>query len=66
MTRSSQKHPGHDRTIVAHDDWFRRQVADAVREADNPATEWIPHAVVKQDMARQRAELLARVEDKAS
>ena len=63
MTRSDRKHPGCDRTTAAHDSWVREQVADAVREADDPATEWIPHAVVKQDMARQRAELLARIED---
>ena len=34
----------------------------ALKEADDPNTEWIPHEVVKQDMARQRAELLARIE----
>lgn len=46
---------------AAHDKWFREQVEAAVAEADDPKTEWVPHEVVKQDMARQRAELLARI-----
>lgn len=46
---------------AAHDRWFREQVEVALKEADDPATEWVPHDVVKQDMARQRAELLARI-----
>ena len=50
--------------FLTHSEWFREQVEDAMREADNTATEWIPHAVVKQDIARQRAALLARIENK--
>lgn len=46
---------------AAHHKWFREQVEAAVAEGDDPNTEWVPHEVVKQDMARQRAELLARV-----
>ena len=45
----------------AHDKWFRDQIEEAIKEADDPNTEWVPHEVVKQDMARQRAELLARI-----
>ncbi|WP_137114101.1 hypothetical protein [Mesorhizobium sp. GR13] len=52
-----------DACLTADDAWVREQVADAVREADDPNTEWVWHEVVKQDMARQRAELLARIED---
>lgn len=52
-----------DACLTADDAWVREQIADAVREADDPNTEWVPHEVVKQDMARQRAELLARIED---
>lgn len=48
---------------IAHDTWFLAQIEEAMREADDPNTEWAPHEVVKQDMARQRAELLARIED---
>lgn len=46
---------------AAHDRWFREQIEEAIKEADDPNTEWVPHEVVKQDMARQRAELLARI-----
>lgn len=46
---------------AAHDRWFREQVEEAINEADDSKTEWVPHEVVKQDMARQRAELLARI-----
>ena len=46
---------------AAHDKWFREQVEAAVKEADDPNTEWVPQEIVKQDMARQRAELLARI-----
>ncbi|MCD1635907.1 hypothetical protein K7H91_19275 [Martelella mediterranea] len=50
---------------AAHDKWFREQVEIALREADDPDTEWVPHEVVKQDMARQRAELLVRIKGDA-
>ncbi len=46
---------------AAHDKWFREQVEAAVKEADDPNTEWVPHEIVKQDMARQRAEMLTRI-----
>jgi hypothetical protein len=44
-----------------YDKWFREQVEEAIREADDPNTVWIPHEVVEEEMARQRAELLARL-----
>jgi len=44
-----------------HDRWFREQVEQGVKEADDPNTQWVAHEVVKADMARQRAELLARI-----
>lgn len=46
---------------AAHDRWFRGQIEEAIKEADDPNTEWVSHEVVKQEMARQRAELLARI-----
>jgi hypothetical protein len=46
---------------AAHDKWFRSQVEDALREADDPATEWVSHETVKQDMAQQRAALQTRL-----
>lgn len=47
---------------ASHDKWFREQVAEAVAEADAPGAEWIPHEVVKADMAKQRAALQKRIE----
>ncbi|CAM4132209.1 hypothetical protein [Roseateles saccharophilus] len=46
---------------AAHDKWFREQVADAIAEADAPGAEWIPHELVKADMAKQRAALQKRI-----
>lgn len=46
---------------AAHDKWFREQVADAIAEADAPGAEWVPHEVVKADMAKQRAALQKRI-----
>jgi hypothetical protein len=46
---------------VEHDKWFREQVALALKEADDPATIWIPHDMAKADMQRQRESLLARI-----
>jgi hypothetical protein len=45
-----------------HDRWFREQVEIGLKEADDPKTVWVPHEDVKADMARQRAELQARLE----
>lgn len=42
-----------------YDKWFREQVEEAIRDADDPNTFWIPHEVVEEEMARERAELLA-------
>lgn len=47
---------------AAHDAWFRGQVEAALREADDPGTDWVPHDVVKEDAARQRADLLSRLQ----
>ncbi|PDT04791.1 hypothetical protein CO666_08615 [Rhizobium chutanense] len=44
-----------------YDKWFREQVEEAIREADDPNAVWIPHEVVEEQMARERAELLARL-----
>jgi len=50
---------------AAHDRWFREQVEQAVKEADEPNTQWVPHEVVKADMAKQRAALLKRIKSRA-
>jgi len=43
---------------VEHDKWFRAQVAQALQEADDPATV-DTHDTAKVDMQRQRESLLA-------
>jgi hypothetical protein len=48
-----------------YDRWFREQVEEAIREADDPNAVWIPHEVVKEEMARERAKLLARLKGEA-
>lgn len=43
-----------------HDAWFRAEVAEGLREADDPAVAKIPHETVKRDMQRQRKAIEAR------
>jgi hypothetical protein len=43
-----------------HDAWFRREVQEGLREANDPNAVWIPHEEVVADMERQRADLLRR------
>lgn len=43
-----------------HDAWFRAQVEQAMREADDPAIERLPHENVGTAWRRQRAELVRR------
>ncbi len=45
-----------------YDAWFRRQVEEALRQADDPSVERIPHEVIKEEWWVERAELLARAE----
>ena len=44
----------------AHDAWFRGEVAQAVREADDPDLGRVPHEEVRSNWRRQRAELVKR------
>ena len=41
--------------------WFRADTEQALREADDPNTVWIPHEQVVADMRRQRDSLLKRL-----
>ena len=43
-----------------HDKWFREQVGQAVKEADDPNTEWVSQEDAKASWARKRAELVKR------
>jgi hypothetical protein len=50
---------------AAHDKWFREQVAQGLKEADDPATEWVTNEEAKAGWAKQRAELVKRVKGNA-
>ena len=43
-----------------HDTWFRNEVEQGVREADDPAVDRIPHERVLSSWRQQRAELERR------
>ena len=45
---------------AAHDAWFKAEVEQALREADDPDFERIPNADVEADWAQQRAALRTR------
>lgn len=36
---ANQERPGNAGAV--HDDWFRKQLAQGLREADDPATQWV-------------------------
>lgn len=40
---------------AAHDKWFRAQVEEGIKEADDPGTEWVPNEAVKAISAKRRA-----------
>ena len=43
-----------------HDTWFRRQVEEALEEADNPTSEWIENAPALQRVRQRVAEAAKR------
>jgi len=47
---------------AVHDKWFRAQVEQAIKEADDPNTEWVSHADAKARWAKKRAKLVKRIE----
>ncbi len=49
-----------------HDEWFRAEVRQALREADDPNAVWIPHEEVKARWLMRRSELLRRIEDESA
>lgn len=48
-----------------HDQWFRDQVAQALVEADDPATEWVSNEEANASWDKLRVELMGRIENKA-
>jgi hypothetical protein len=50
-----------DELPESYDKWFQNQVEIGLIEADNPNTVWVPHKIVKKDIAKQSASLQARI-----
>jgi predicted transcriptional regulator len=48
------------RQSADHDAWFRSEVEQALREADDPTVERIPNEVVEGEWMSSRAELVKR------
>jgi hypothetical protein len=44
-----------------YDKWFREQVEEAIREADDPNTVWISNEDMEKEWSAMRAELQARI-----
>ena len=40
---------------AAHDTWFRAQVEQGMKEADDPSTQWVSNEAVKATSAKRRA-----------
>ena len=51
---------------AAHDRWFRAQVEQGLKEADDPNAEWISHEDANASWATKRAEFAKRAEGSAS
>ena len=66
---TEQTHTRPDRTealkrvhqAAAYNQWFQTQIDNALLKADNPATSWVPHEEVKNDIENQRRSLHARL-----
>ena len=48
-----------------YDGWFRAQVEEGIREADDPSIPKIPHEEMQKEWAVQRAALLKRIAEEA-
>jgi len=44
-----------------HDKWFREQVEEGIRQANDPNTVWVSHEEVVQDIHRQREAIKAKI-----
>lgn len=45
---------------LGHERWFREQVAQAIKEADDPAAQWVSNETAMAQSAKRRAALRAR------
>lgn len=50
-----------ERDGQAYDDWFRAEVEQGLREADDPSVRQIPHEEIVEDWERRRRDLEARI-----
>lgn len=63
----SRKRPDRSETLrraheaVAHDRWFRSEVEAAVRQANDPATDWLTQDMMTQELFVRRSALRARL-----
>lgn len=53
---------GEGKRFASYDDWFRAEVEEALREADDPNTVWIPHEEVMRRTAERRAKWQAEIQ----
>lgn len=51
---------------AAHDRWFRDQVAQGIKEADDPNTRWVTNDQAKAVWAAKRADLVKRAKGRAA
>jgi hypothetical protein len=47
---------------AAHDKWFRAEIDQAIKEADDPATQWVSNETVKAESAKRRAAWLKQAQ----
>lgn len=45
---------------AAHDKWFRAEVEQAIKEADDPNAQWVSNEDAKKSWAKERAKLAKR------
>jgi len=68
---SVAKHKRPDRAIAmkgvhetaAYDKWFRAEITEAIKEADDPNTVWLSNEEVSSKWAEKRADLVKRIEE---
>lgn len=48
---------------LSYDKWFRAEIAQAIKEADDPTTKWVSNEDVEAKFAKKRAALLKRIEE---
>ncbi len=60
------RHHKENRMPLEATDWFRAEVTLALKEADDPNTQWVSNEEAEASWAKQCAELLKRVAGKAS